>query len=607
MVMRTLSRFLPFVITLFVLSNGGGAAPFAYIANRWDPKVSVIDIPTNSLAATVSLPELITGVAVSPDGTRVYAVNSRHAFVIDATTHAVIATITIGTGLGANAMVAVNPAGTRVYVTNNGVQGLVNVIDAASNTVIATIPAGDAPTGVVVHPAGTRVYVANFAGQNVSVIDAGTNTLVGYIHLTQLGGGGPCGSQPYPFGIAVNPAGTRVYVANQNCMSAEGYWYVTALDTATNAVVADIAVGANRNPRGVAVSPDGSRLYVSNGAVVDTATNKMIGEFPGTSLNGIALNSDGTRAYLPLNEKDVRVVDTATLATMATVRVGGWPFAVGQFVGSGAPTPLPRNYQGQWWKAPAESESGWGINLAHQGDVLFATWFTYDLTGKAWWLTMTATKSADNVYAGTLYQTTGPAFSAVPFNPSLVTRTAVGIGTLTFTDANNGSFAYTVKGLTQTKVLTRQVFGPLPICVWNAQPDLTVATNYQDLWWAAPPGAEAGWGMNLTHQGDTIFATWFTYDTDGSPLWLSATMFDMQSTPPEYAGTLYRTTGPPFNAVPFDPNAVTRTPVGGLTLTFTDGNAVSYWYWVRLPGSPVVEQTKPITRQVFRAPGTLCQ
>ena len=27
-------------------------------------------------------------------------------------------------------------------------------------------------------------------------------------------------------------------------------------------------------------------------------------------------------------------------------------------------------------------------------DILFVTWFTYDATGKAWWLTMTAPKTA---------------------------------------------------------------------------------------------------------------------------------------------------------------------------------------------------------------------
>src|ERR1700687_1188688 len=113
----------------------------------------------------------------------------------------------------------------------------------------------------------------------------------------------------------------------------------------------------------------------------------------------------------------------------------------------------PPNFGGLWWNAPAGSESGWGINLAHQGDVIFATWFTYDLTGKGWWLTMTAPKTAANTYSGTLVKSIGPAFDAVPFNPARVAGTSVGTGTLTFTDTNNGSFAYTVNGVSQTKTL----------------------------------------------------------------------------------------------------------------------------------------------------------
>ena len=79
--------------------------------------------------------------------------------------------------------------------------------------------------------------------------------------------------------------------------------------------------------------------------------------------------------------------------------------------------------------APAGTESGWGINVAHQGDVIFTTWFTYDATGKAWWLSMTANPTAAGVNSCTLYQTSGPAFSAMPFDPSQVTRTLVGSGT----------------------------------------------------------------------------------------------------------------------------------------------------------------------------------
>ena len=44
------------------------------------------------------------------------------------------------------------------------------------------------------------------------------------------------------------------------------------------------------------------------------------------------------------------------------------------------------NVQGLWWKDA--SESGWGVNLTQQGDVLFATWFTYDEQGQGMWLVM---------------------------------------------------------------------------------------------------------------------------------------------------------------------------------------------------------------------------
>ena len=257
------------------------------------------------------------------------------------------------------------------------------------------------------------------------------------------------------------------------------------------------------------------------------------------------------------------------------------------------------NYEGLWWAAPAAAESGWGINFAHQGAIIYATWFTYDLTGKGLWLVMTAPKVAAGIYSGALYTTTGPAFDAVPFNPAQIVPTQVGVGTLTFTDANDGTFAYTVNGVAQTKNITREVFGPLPTCATATAP-LATATNYTDLWWASPPGSESGWGINLTQEGETIFATWFTYDLDGSPMWLVATA--PQANPGVYSGTLYRTTGPAFNAVPFNPASVAATSVGAATFTFSDGNDASFAYTVN-----GVSQTKAITREVFANPGTTCR
>ena len=264
---------------------------------------------------------------------------------------------------------------------------------------------------------------------------------------------------------------------------------------------------------------------------------------------------------------------------------------------SGAATP---NYEGLWWKSPAGIESGWGLNLAHQGDVIFATWFTYDANGKAWWLVMTADRTATNIFTGTLYATHGPAFSAVPFDPNAVTKAAVGTATLTFSDIDNGTFSYTVNGIQQIKPITRERYGPLPTCTFGGQADLAGATNYQDLWWASPAGVESGWGINFTHQGDTIFATWFTYDADGAPLWLS--VIADRSAPGVYTGPLVRTTGPAFSATPFDPTRVELTTVGTATLSFGNGNLATFAYTVN-----GISQTKAITRQILRSPGTVCR
>jgi hypothetical protein len=274
--------------------------------------------------------------------------------------------------------------------------------------------------------------------------------------------------------------------------------------------------------------------------------------------------------------------------------------------GDAGPPPVV-NYGGMWWKAPAGSESGWGINFAHQGDIIFATWFTYDLTGRAWWLTMSANKTAPGVYSGTLFQTRGPALSALQWSPSAVVATSVGTGTLTFSDKDNGTFAYTVNGVAQTKAITKTVFGTLPACTFGAQPNLALATNFQDIWWAAPAGVESGWGDNFAQWGDVIFAAWFTYDLDSSPLWLTATLD--KTGPGNYTGQLFRSTGPPFNAVPFVPANVVLTAVGTLTLTFAHGNSATFAYTVLLggPTNVAVNQSKPIVRTVFVEPGTVCQ
>ncbi len=269
------------------------------------------------------------------------------------------------------------------------------------------------------------------------------------------------------------------------------------------------------------------------------------------------------------------------------------------FTWSALAAATPPNYQGLWWNSPPGSESGWGINLSHQGDTIFATWFTYDAAGQAWWLAMTAGKTAEGTYGGTLIETSGPGFDSMTFAPGVVTRLPVGRGTLTFSDADNGTFRYSLKGVEQSKAISRFAFGPLPTCTYGPQPNFVAATNYQDLWWVAD-GAESGWGVNLAHEGDTIFATWFTYEHDGTPQWLATTAEKVG--PGVYSGALVRTIGPAFSTPAFDPAMVRRTTAGTASFNFANGNAATFTY--ALDG---ITRTKAMSRFLFAPPaGTRC-
>ncbi len=256
------------------------------------------------------------------------------------------------------------------------------------------------------------------------------------------------------------------------------------------------------------------------------------------------------------------------------------------------------NYQGLWWRSPAGMENGWGVNVTHQGEILFATWFTYDTDGTGMWLVMpSSTRTAEGVYSGELYRTTGPAFSVTPW-AGTVGATVVGTATFTFTDSNDGTFAYVVNGISQSKPITKQVYSSVPACIAGAPH--TASPNYQALWWASPPGSESGWGVNVAHQGDILFVTWFTYGASGRGQWL--VMPDaMRTAAGTYSGPIYRTTGPAFNVTPWA-GTVGVTQVGSGTFTFSDGESGIFAY--TLDG---VSQAKPIARQIYSAPVTVCR
>jgi hypothetical protein len=268
--------------------------------------------------------------------------------------------------------------------------------------------------------------------------------------------------------------------------------------------------------------------------------------------------------------------------------------ALAPFLAAGSTAP---NYTALWWNP---SESGWGINLTHQADILFATLFTYDEDGQAMWLVASnLAAQPGGTFAGELYRLTGPPFFQSPWNPAGTVLTTVGTMSVGFSDASNGTLIYTFNGATVTKAITRQIFSsPVPTCTLGTG-SRAALTNYTDLWWNSPAGSESGWGINFTHQGNILFATLFNYDGTGRDLWLVASAMNRQADG-SYSGELYITTGPPFDTVPWRP--INLGTAGTMSARFSNGENGVLTYTV---GGNTV--SKNITRQVFGATVPFCR
>jgi len=256
------------------------------------------------------------------------------------------------------------------------------------------------------------------------------------------------------------------------------------------------------------------------------------------------------------------------------------------------------NYTSLWWAG--EAERGWGINLNHQGNIMFGTLFTYDAGVGIWLVLSRGELQPDGSYSGKLYRTTGPAFHATPFTPiAAANLTEVGSMRVAFSSPSSGTLTYTVGSRSVTKSISKQTFATQPTCGFTGT-NRTYNDNYQDLWWNPN---EPGWGINLTHQSDTIFATLFTYDATGKGMWLTLSRGERIAGTQNFAGALHRSTGSNFDAVPFTPNTQANlTQVGNMRLEFTDGNTAKLIYDVN--GLSV---TKNIQRQIFDTFRSDCQ
>lgn len=108
------------------------------------------------------------------------------------------------------------------------------------------------------------------------------------------------------------------------------------------------------------------------------------------------------------------------------------------------------------WYVP--TESGWGLNLIQQNNVIFATMFVYGTDNTPRWYVASDLESANGIsFTGTLFRTTGSYFGAA-WNPAQTSITSVGSISIVFNTPSTATVTYTVDGVAVTKSVERQTW-----------------------------------------------------------------------------------------------------------------------------------------------------
>jgi DNA-binding beta-propeller fold protein YncE len=275
--------------TLLAVSPDGATVYAASVG-----KLFAIRAATNTVAATARIDPYTTGLAVTPDGTRVLSIaassstlgvlpaatlsgatsiglpqnlypggygqmavaaDGRSAWIVNEALWVAAADLGVGTSRRIQLDlrprdVAVSHDGRTVYLAGCKqycTTGTIEVIDAASGNVRAAIDVGPAPYRLALSPDGHFAYTTNLGGPSLSVVD-----LSGVRPTVTL----PVGTEPT--GLAVSPDGARVYVAAKQSRT------LTIVRGDGGAVLATVALSGL--PRDVVLSPDGRRAYVSTSA-----------------------------------------------------------------------------------------------------------------------------------------------------------------------------------------------------------------------------------------------------------------------------------------------------------------------------------------------------
>jgi YVTN family beta-propeller protein len=298
--------------------------------NSAGDNVHIIDPATNKVVGVINGIEVNHGVAVAPDGSRIYISDESQSTldVTDASTLHVVKRIPLS---GHPNNIAVSPDGRRVYVGIIQAPGGVDVIDTASLQNVKTLPTKGTIHNPYVTPDGKYVVAGSIAGKTVNVIDTHTDQTAWTLELD-------LGVRPMAF--ATNPDGSTKWIFVQ----VSGFNGFVVVDFATHKEIKRIqnpdlppgkpTVSAGADPsHGMAVTSDGKTLVVCSRLNNQLYTYslpdlKLIGgaDLGGKGAAWVTLTPDGKSAYVAMAvTNDVSVVDVKALKEVARIPVGFVP------------------------------------------------------------------------------------------------------------------------------------------------------------------------------------------------------------------------------------------------------------------------------------------
>ncbi|MBD8526367.1 PD40 domain-containing protein [Pseudomarimonas arenosa] len=313
--------------------------------------------------------------------------------------------------------------------------------------------------------------------------------------------------------------------------------------------------------------------------------------------NAIGDQADAVSDYPVLNFGGTQVIFESDATNLLLGRGGLDTNGVTDLFQSINPSAVTALKTATWWK---EQESGWGLFIFDQGNLLAPAWFTYDDDGEpAWFLAGGAFPQADGSFRGDLFRFTGLPYNQIGGIAS-ETSTAVGSLSLRFIGDQSLRFEYQVGAVSQFKQLTRFPFGPRRlVCRPSSDPNREFASNYSDVWWGGAD--QSGWGLFLTHVGDGLFAIWYTYDLDHEPLFLS--LLTQRQADGRFSGQVFRQAdGLPFDQIDNQPPSPGAQAIGTVSFEFDNGAHGRFSY--QIDG---VNQTREIQRLQVGSVASSCE